>query len=159
VQLGSGSACSKPVVEMHTGREAEVQQGAACFRLRGKLCSLRSPGGWSKKIESRFHFRRGMASRGWALARFDPRDHRWKGRRRTQLTLKANQVAQDIKLVGRPAGWSFLRADGSLEQLHKRAIVARAMGIVVFDGACERLLAGARRTNLPPRLSATLLLV
>jgi len=128
VQLGSGSSLSSLVVEMHLGREAEVQHGLLAFG-EGEACLLGSPGGWSKKSRAAFHSV--VASRGWALARFEPRITQVEGAAHTDL--RRFRWRKTINWLTGTAGWSFLGPDGSLEALHKAIVDGH--GHSVFDGA------------------------
>jgi len=138
VQLGSGSSLSSLVVEMHLGREAEVHHGLLAFG-EGKACVLAHLA-VEQEIESRFHSV--VASRGWALARFEPRITQVEGAAHTDL--KAIQVAQDHQLVDGHSRVEFLGPDGSLEQLHKAIVDGH--GHSVFDGAVS-VPRRAQRTN------------
>ncbi|MCT0231335.1 Fe-S cluster assembly protein SufD [Synechococcus sp. CS-1324] len=148
VQLGSGASLSSLVVEAQLGRQAHLLHGLLALG-EAEACFL---GHLAVEQASESRFRSVMASRGWALSRFEPRITQRDGAAHTEL--KALQLAERDQLADTHSQVRFLGPDGALEQLHKA--IAADQGHSVFNGAVA-VPRQAQRTNAN-QLSRNLLL-
>lgn len=148
VQLGDGPCLSSLVCEARLGRGSTLRHGLLAFGT-GEACFLGHLA-VEQEIESRLESV--WASRGWALARFEPRVSQAEGGAFTSL--KALQLAEEHQRVDTHSRVVFEGPDGQLDQLHKA--IADGHGRSVFNGAVKvpRL---AQRTNAA-QLSRNLLL-
>ncbi len=148
VLLGSGSSLTSLVLEAHLGRGARLRHAVIALG-EAPACLL---GHLAVEQESESRYQLSTASRGWALARLEPRISQLSGAAHTQLT--GLQLAEERQVAVTHSWVRFEGPDGSLEQLHKA--IADGQGRSVFNGAV-RVPRAAQRTNAS-QLSRNLLL-
>jgi hypothetical protein len=148
VQLGAGASLASLVVEAHLGPESHLRHGLLALGA-SPACFL---GHLAVEQEPRSRLESVWASRGWALARFEPRVVQVDGDAATNL--RALQLAEGHQLVDTHSRVEFRGTDGQLDQLHKA--IADDHGRSVFNGAVT-VPRVAQRTNAA-QLSRNLLL-
>lgn len=148
VLLGSGASLTSVVLEAHLGRKARLHHGL--LALGEAPACLMAHLAVEQEPESRYQLT--SASRGWSLARLEPRISQVSGAAHTQL--EGLQLAQEHQVADTHTWMRFEGPDGTLEQLHKA--IADGHGRSVFNGAV-RVPRAAQRTDAR-QLSRNLLL-